>query len=93
MENSLTYSSQLWKVSLKRSYFFISLLSLNFWCLETVSQKKKAPTKRFFGFNSQSVLGPVIPKTLEMGVFPACMVLMMKWGPRNITGRPSVSIL
>ena len=30
------------------------------------------------------MLGPVIPKTLKTGVVPACMVLMMKWGPRNI---------
>ena len=37
--------------------------------------------------------GPVIPKTLKMGVVPACMVLMMKWGPQNISGRPSVSIM
>ena len=52
-----------------------------------------APTKRFCGFDSRLVLGPVIPKTLKMGVVPACMVLMMKWGPRNITGRPGVSIM
>ena len=38
-------------------------------------------------------LGPVIPKTLKMGVILACMVLMMKWGPQNITGRPGVSIM
>ena len=31
--------------------------------------------------------------TREMGVVPACMVLMMKWGPRNITGWPGVSIM
>ena len=49
----------------------------------------------FYGFNSRLVLGPVdvIPKTLEMGVVPACMVLMMKKGPRNLTGRPGVSIM
>ena len=35
LENSLTHSSPLWKVSLKRSYFFISLQSPNFWCLES----------------------------------------------------------
>ena len=35
----------------------------------------------------------VMPKTLKMGVICACMVLMMKWGPRNITGRPGVSIM
>ena len=35
----------------------------------------------------------VIPKTLKMGVVPACMVLMMKWRPRSITGQPGVSIL
>ena len=52
-----------------------------------------APTKRFCGFDSWLVLGPVIPKTLKMGVVPACMVLMMKWGPRNITGRTGVSIM
>ena len=40
-----------------------------------------APTKRFCGFDSRLVLGPVIPKTLKMGVVSACMVLMMKWGP------------
>ena len=34
-----------------------------------------------------------IPKTLKMGVVPACMVLTMKEGPRNITGRPGVSIM
>ena len=38
-------------------------------------------------------LGSVIPKTLKMGVVPACRVLMMKWGPQNITGRPGVSIM
>ena len=51
-----------------------------------------ALTKRFCGSDSWLVLGPVIPKTL-LGVVPACMVLMMKWGPRNITGLPSVSIM
>ena len=35
-----------------------------------------ALTKRFYGFNSRLVLGPVIPKTLKM--VPACMVLRMK---------------
>ena len=39
------------------------------------------------------MLGPVIQKTLKMGVVPACVVLMMKWGPQNITDRPSVSIM
>ena len=39
------------------------------------------------------MLGPVLPKTLKMGVVPACMVLMMKWGPRNITGQPGVSVM
>ena len=52
-----------------------------------------APTKRFSGLDSRFVLGPVIPKTLKMGVVPACMVLMMKWGSRNITGQPGVSIM
>ena len=46
-----------------------------------------AQTKRFWGYDSRLVLGPVIPKTLKMGVIPACMVLINKWGPRNITGR------
>ena len=36
---------------------------------------------------------PVIPKTLKMGVVPACMVLTMKERPRNITGRPGISIM
>ena len=53
----------------------------------------QALSKWFYGFNSRLVLGPVIPKTLKMGVVPACMVLMMKWGPRNITGLPGVSIM
>ena len=39
--------------------------------------------------NLNGQLGPVIPKTLKMGVIPACMVLRMKCGPRNMTGRPS----
>ena len=34
-------------------------------------------TKWFYGFDSRLVLGPV-PKMLEMGVVPACMVLRMK---------------
>ena len=37
-----------------------------------------ALTKWFFGFNSRLMLGPVITKTLKMGVVPACMVLRMK---------------
>ena len=52
-----------------------------------------ALTKWFCGFDSQLVLGPVMPKTLKMGVVTACMVLVMKWGPRNITGLPGVSIM
>ena len=52
-----------------------------------------APTKRFCGFDSWLVLGPVMPKTLKVGGIPVCMVLMMKWGPRNITGWPGVSIM
>ena len=36
-----------------------------------------ALTKRFFGFDSRLLLGPVIPKMLKMGVVPACMVLRM----------------
>ena len=38
-----------------------------------------ALTKWFYGFNSRLLLGPVIPKTLKMGVVPACMVLTMKY--------------
>ena len=45
------------------------------------------------GWISGLVLGPVIPKTLKMGVVPACMVLMMKWASQNITGRPGISIM
>ena len=30
-----------------------------------------APTKRFCGFDSRLLLGPVIPKTLKIGVVPA----------------------
>ena len=59
----------------------------------TMGRGDLALTKGFCGFDSQLVLGPVILKTLKMGVVPACMVLMMKWGPRNITGRPGVSIM
>ena len=44
-------------------------------------------------FDSWLLLGPVIPKTLKMVVVPTCMVLRMKWGPRNITGQPGVSIM
>ena len=29
----------------------------------------------------------------KMGVVPPCMVLMMKEGPQNKTGRPGVSIM
>ena len=49
-------------------------------------------TKRICGFNSRLLLGPVIPKTFKngSGLF---MVLTMKEGPRNITGRPGVSIM
>ena len=49
-----------------------------------------ALTKRICGFDSRLLLGPVIPKTLKMGVAPACMVLTMKWGPRNMVGPVSV---
>ena len=49
-------------------------------------------TKRICGFASRLLLGPVIPKTLKMGVAPPCMVFTMKEAPQNITGRPSVSI-
>ena len=52
-----------------------------------------ALTKWFYGFDTRLVLGPVILKTLKMGVVAACMVLGMKWGPLNITGRPGVSIM
>ena len=44
-------------------------------------------------FDSRLVLGPVIAKTLKMGVVPDCMVLRMKWVPGNITGWPGVSIM
>ena len=52
-----------------------------------------ALTQVFYGFNSRLVFGPVITKTLKMGVVPACMVLMMKQGLRNITGWPGISIM
>ena len=52
-----------------------------------------ALTKRICGFDSRLLLGPVIPKTLKMGVVPPCMVLMMKLGPRKITDWPGVSIM
>ena len=52
-----------------------------------------ALTKRFCGFDSRLVLGPVILNNFEMGVVSSCMVLTMKEGPRNITGRPGVSIM
>ena len=52
-----------------------------------------ALTKRICGFDSRLLLGPVILKKLKMGVVPACMVLTMKLGPRNITSQPGVSIL
>ena len=32
-------------------------------------------------------------RRLKMGVVSSCMVLMMKEGPRIITGRPGVSIM
>ena len=53
----------------------------------------QALTKRICGFDSRLVLGPVIPKTLQMGVVSSWMVLTMKQGPRNITGQPGVSIM
>ena len=49
-------------------------------------------TKRFYGFNSQLVLGPVTPKFLKMVVVLACMVLRTKWRPQNITGRPGLPV-
>ena len=52
-----------------------------------------ALTNRLYGFDSRLVLGAVIPKTLKMGVVPACMVLRMKKGPRNVTSQPGVSIM
>ena len=52
-----------------------------------------ALNKRICGFDSRLLLGPVKPKTLKMGVVPACMVLKIKWEPRNITGWPGVSIM
>ena len=33
-----------------------------------------ALTKMIYGFDSRLLLGPVIPKTLKMGVVPACMM-------------------
>ena len=41
-------------------------------------RRDPALTKWFYGFDSQLVLGSVIPKTVKMGVVPACMVLGMK---------------
>ena len=41
-------------------------------------RRDPAPTKWFYGIYSRLVLGLVIPKTLKMGVVPACMVLRMK---------------
>ena len=41
-------------------------------------QGDPALIKRFCGFDSPLVLGPVIPKTLKMGMVPACKVLRMK---------------
>ena len=32
-------------------------------------------------------------KDVKMGVIPACMILTIKKGPRNTTGRPGVSIM
>ena len=32
-------------------------------------------------------------RRLKMAVVPASMVLMMKWGPQNITGWPGVIIM
>ena len=52
-----------------------------------------ALTKRFFWFDSWLMLGPLIPKTVKVGVVSSCKVLTMKWGPRNITGQPDVSIM
>ena len=37
-----------------------------------------ALTKRVFWFDYRLVLGPVVPKTLKMGVVPVCIVLRMK---------------
>ena len=34
-----------------------------------------------------------MPNTLKMGVVPPCMVFMMKEGPQNINGQPSISII
>ena len=38
----------------------------------------QALTKRCGGYDSQLVLGPVIPKTFKMVVVPACMVFRIK---------------
>ena len=40
----------------------------------------KGTDKRFRGFDSRLVLGPVIPKTLKMGVVSACKVSYDKVG-------------
>ena len=52
------------------------------------------------GFRHQKMVAKLFVKstlkrlnTLKMGVVPACMVLMMKWGPRKITSWPGVSIM
>ena len=52
----------------------------------------QGPTKRFYGFNSWLVLGPVTTKALKMVVVLACMVLRTKWRPGNITGRPGLPV-
>ena len=46
--------------------------------LAGVDRGDPALTKWINGLNSRLLLGPVVPKTLKMGVIPACMVLRMK---------------
>ena len=44
-----------------------------------------ALTKWFYGFDSWSVLGPVLPHKLEMAGVLTCMVLTMKYGAICVT--------
>ena len=41
-------------------------------------KRDSALTKRICWIDSQLLLGPLIPKTLKMGVVPTCIVLTMK---------------
>ena len=58
------------------SYFFMHPSSLL--VIKGDYSGHPALTKRFYEFDSQWVQGPVIPKTLKIGVVPACMVLRKK---------------